>query len=95
MTEEYRQELIKALAGLRNLHSDILGFVINVAMQGEFKEWNEATALDTEIVLDIEFFKDKSEDKNVLYLVELAKKTEEIYARIADENDISEHEEEY
>ncbi len=90
MTEEYREKLIEALAGLRNFHSDILGFVINVAMQGELKEWNDATPLDTEITLDIEYFKDYSEDENVLSLVELAKKVKEIHSRIVEVNDISE-----
>lgn len=89
MSEEYKRNLVEVLGDLRSFHSTILGSVINLAMEGEFKEWNDTTLLDTEITFEIDFFKD-SEDANVLHLVELGKKVEEIYSRIASENDICE-----
>jgi hypothetical protein len=85
---KYRENLKEALRNLIEVNESIFKSIIDVSMQGDLKEFNDAVPIGETHQFDFEIFKN-SNDKNILLLVELMEKVEETYESIVNLNSIN------
>jgi hypothetical protein len=90
--ENYRQNLIHALENLVTVNESVYQSIIDLAMQGELKAFNDTVPLGEVHQFDYELFKNM-DDKNVQLLIEVIDKVHEVYHSIANINSIELNEE--
>ena len=86
-TENYRENLKEALKNLVRVNESIYSSIIDVSMQGELKEFNDAVPIGEVHQLDFELFKN-SDDTNVQLLIKLMETVDETFESIKNINSI-------
>ena len=86
-SENYRQNLIYALENLVKVNESVYQSIIDLAMQGELKAFNDAVPLGEVHQFDYDLFKNM-DDKNIQSLIEVIDKVHEVYHSIANINSI-------
>ena len=86
-TENYRENLKEALKNLIRVNESIYSSIIDVSMQGELKEFNDAVPIGEVHQLDFELFKN-SDDTNVQLLIKLIETIDETFESIKNINSI-------
>lgn len=86
-TENYRGNLKEALKNLIRVNESIYSSIIDVSMQGELKEFNDAVPIGEVHQLDFELFKN-SDDTNVQLLIKLMETVDETFESIKNINSI-------
>ena len=86
-TENYRENLKEALKNLIRVNESIYSSIIDVSMQGELKEFNDAVPIGEVHQLDFELFKN-SDDTNVQLLIKLIETVDETFESIKNINSI-------
>lgn len=86
-SESYRDNLIEALKNLVQVNESIYKSVINISMQGELKEFNDAVPIGEEHELQWDLFKN-SNDVNIQLLIKLIEQVEEAFQSICNLNNI-------
>ena len=84
-SEQYRQNLKEALKNLEQVDKIIFQSIIDVAMQGELKSFNDDVPINEVHELSYQLFKGL-DDKNVQLLLEVIDKIDEVYHSIANLN---------
>jgi hypothetical protein len=87
-TENYRENLKEALKNLIRVNESIYSSIIDVSMQGELKEFNDAVPIGEVHQLDFELFKN-SDDTNVQLLIKLMGTVDETFESIKNINSIN------
>jgi hypothetical protein len=87
-TENYRENLKEALKNLIRVNESIYRSIIDVSMQGELKEFNDAVPIGEVHQLDFELFKN-SDDTNVQLLIKLMGTVDETFESIKNINSIN------
>jgi hypothetical protein len=87
-TENYRENLKEALKNLIRVNESIYRSIIDVSMQGELKEFNDAVPIGEVHQLDFELFKN-SDDTNVQLLIKLRGTVDETFESIKNINSIN------
>jgi len=87
-TENYRENLKEALKNLIRVNESIYSSIIDVSMQGELKEFNDAVPIGEVHQLDWELFKN-SDDTNVQLLIKLMETVDETFESIKNINSIN------
>ncbi len=91
-TDNYRENLKEALRNLIKINESIYGSIIDVSMQGELKDFNDAVPIGETHQFDFAIFKN-SNDTNIQLLVGLMEKVEETFESIVNINSINTDEE--
>ncbi|MBS1666469.1 MAG: hypothetical protein JST58_03750 [Bacteroidetes bacterium] len=86
-TDNYRENLKEALKNLIRVNESIYGSIIDVSMQGDLKEFNDAVPIGEVHQLDYELFKN-SDDTNVQLLIKLIETVDETFESIKNINSI-------
>jgi hypothetical protein len=86
-TDSYRENLKEALKNLIRVNESIYSSIIDVSMQGELKEFNDAVPIGEVHQLDFELFKN-SDDTNVQLLIKLMETVDETFESIKNINSI-------
>ncbi len=86
-TDNYRENLKEALKNLIRVNESIYGSIIDVSMQGDLKEFNDAVPIGEVHQLDFELFKN-SDDTNVQLLIKLMEMVDETFESIKNINSI-------
>ena len=86
-TDSYRENLKEALKNLIRVNESIYSSLIDVSMQGELKEFNDAVPIGEVHQLDFELFKN-SDDTNVQLLIKLMETVDETFESIKNINSI-------
>lgn len=84
----YRENLKEALRNLIKVNEGIYSSIIDVSMQGELKEFNDAVPIGEIHQLDWELFKN-SNDTNVQLLIKLMETVDETFESIKNINNIN------
>ena len=92
-SEGYKECLKDALENLKTANGNIYNCMIQVLMQGEMKEWNDAVPIGEVHSFDYELFKN-STDTNIQLLVKLIETVDDTYNSIKNINGIEMEEEE-
>ncbi len=79
--KNYHSNLKEALKNLINVNNSIYSSIIDISMQGELSEWNDAVPIGEVHQFDFEVFKN-SEDINIQLLVNLLEKVDETFETI-------------
>ncbi len=87
-TENYRGNLKEALKNLIKVNESIYYSIIDVLMQGELKEFNDAVPIGEVHQFDFELFKN-CDDTNVQLLVKLMETVDETFESIKNINSIN------
>ena len=87
-TDNYRENLKEALKNLIRVNESIYRSIIDVSMQGELKEFNDAVPIGEVHQLDFELFKN-SDDTNVQLLIKLMETVDETFESIKNINSIN------
>ena len=87
-TDNYRENLKEALKNLITVNESIYRSIIDVSMQGELKEFNDAVPIGEVHQLDFELFKN-SDDTNVQLLIKLMETVDETFESIKNINSIN------
>jgi len=87
-TDNYRENLKEALRNLIKVNESIYSSIIDVSMQGELKEFNDAVPIGEVHQLDFELFKN-SDDTNVQLLIKLMETVNETFESIKNINSIN------
>jgi hypothetical protein len=91
-TDNYRENLKEALRNLIKVNESIYGSIIDISMQGELKEFNDAVPIGETHQFDFAIFKN-SNDTNIQLLIGLMDKVEETFESIVNINGINTDEE--
>ena len=86
-TINYRENLKEALKNLIKVNESIYGSIIDVSMQGELKDFNDAVPIGEVHQLDFELFKN-SDDTNIQLLIKLMETVDETLKSIKNINSI-------
>lgn len=86
-TDNYRENIKEALKNLIKVNESIYCSIIDVSMQGELKEFNDAVPIGEVHQLDFDVFKN-SDDTNIQLLIKLMEKVDETYESIKNINSI-------
>ncbi len=86
-TDNYRENLKEALKNLIRVNESIYGSIIDVSMQGELKDFNDAVPIGEVHQLDFELFKN-SDDTNIQLLIKLMETVDETFESIKNINSI-------
>ena len=86
-TDNYKETLKEALRNLIRVNESIYSSIIDVSMQGELKEFNDAVPIGEVHQLDFELFKN-SADTNVQLLIKLMETINETFESIKNINRI-------
>ena len=86
-TDNYRENLKEALKNLIRVNESIYSSIIDVSMQGELKEFNDAVPIGEVHQLDFELFKN-SDDTNIQLLIKLIETVDETFESIKNINSI-------
>lgn len=87
-TDNYRENLKEALKNLIRVNESIYSSIIDVSMQGELKEFNDAVPIGEVHQLDFELFKN-SDDTNVQLLIKLMETVDETFESIKNINSLN------
>jgi len=66
-TDNYRENLKEALKNLIRVNESIYGSIIDVSMQGELKEFNDAVPIGEVHHLEFELFKNSDDKHSATY----------------------------
>lgn len=83
----YRENLKEALKNLIRVNESIYNSIINVSMQGDLKEFNDAVPIGEVHQFDFELFKN-SVDTNIQLLVKLMETVDETFESIKNINSL-------
>lgn len=83
----YRQRVEEALIDLRSVQEDIFTSLVNIAMEGELKEWNETIEIGEKFKFNLDLFK-HSDDPNIQILIKLIFHIDATYESIKNLNNI-------
>lgn len=83
----YQETIKEALNTLIGVNESIYNSIVNISMQGELKEFNDAVPIGETHQLDFEIFKNSS-DTNIQLLIQLMGKVEETFDSLANINGI-------
>jgi len=86
-TDNYRENLKEALKNLIKVNESIFNSLIDVSMQGDLKEWNNAVPIGETHQFDFELFKN-SGDTNIQLLVKLIETVDATFETIKNINSI-------
>ena len=86
-TDNYRENLKEALKNLIRVNKSIYGSIIDVSMQGDLKDFNDAVPIGEVHHFDFELFKN-SDDTNVRLLIKLMETVDETFESIKNINSI-------
>lgn len=86
-SESYKDNLIETLKNLVQVNESIYRSVINISMQGELKEFNDAVPIGEVHELQWDLFKN-SNDVNIQLLIKLIEQVEEAFQSICNLNNI-------
>ena len=86
-TNNYQETIKEALQTLIGVNDSIYNSIVNISMQGELKEFNDAVPIGETHQLDFEIFKISS-DTNIQLLIQLMSKVEEAFDSLANINGI-------
>ncbi|MEI2824286.1 MAG: hypothetical protein V9F02_12795 [Chitinophagaceae bacterium] len=86
-TENYKENLKKALKNLIRVNESIFNSLIDISMQGDLKEWNDTVPIGETHQFDFELFKN-SGDTNVQLLVKLIETVDTTFETIKNINSI-------
>ena len=86
-TDNYRENLKEALKNLIKVNESIFNSLIDVSMQGDLKEWNNAVPIGETHQFDFELFKN-SGDTNIQLLVKLIENVDATFETIKNINSI-------
>jgi len=86
-TDNYRENLKEALKNLIRVNESIYGSIIDVSMQGELKEFNDAVPIGEVHQLEFELFKN-SDDINIQLLIKLMETVDETFESLKNINSI-------
>lgn len=84
-TDNYRENIKGALKNIINVNQSIFQSLIDISMQGEFKEWNNSVPIGETHQFDFELFKN-SDDTNIQLLVKLIETIDETFETIKNIN---------
>ncbi|WP_037369394.1 hypothetical protein [Sediminibacterium sp. C3] len=83
----YHETIKEALNTLIGVNDSIYNSIVNISMQWELKEFNDAVPIGETHQLDFEIFKHSS-DTNIQLLIQLIGKEEETFDNLANINGI-------
>ena len=83
----YKQRVEEALKDLRLCQENIFTSLVNIAMEGELKEWNETVVIGEKFKFDLELF-ERSDDANIQILVKLFNNIDTAYESLKNLNNI-------
>lgn len=86
-TDNYRENIKEALKNLIRVNESIYGSIIDVSMQGDLKDFNDAVPIGEVHHFDFELFKN-SDDTNVQLLIKLMETVDETFESIKNINSI-------
>ena len=86
-TDNYRENLKEALKNLIKVNESIYSSLIDISMQGELKEFNDAVPIGEVHQFDFELFKN-SDDTNIQLLVKIMENVDETFESIKNINSI-------
>ena len=86
-TDNYRENLKEALKNLIRVNESIYGSIIDVSMQGDLKDFNDAVPIGEVHHFDFELFKN-SGDTNIQLLIKLMETVDETFESIKNINSI-------
>ena len=86
-SENYKSNLKSALENLVKVNESIYASIIDVSMQGDLKDFNDAVPIGEVHQLDWELFKN-SDDTNIQLLVKLMESVDATYESIKNINSI-------
>lgn len=87
-TDNYKDNLKSALKNLISVNESIFNSRIDISMQGDLKEWNNAVPMGETHQFDFELFKN-SEDTNIQLLVKLIEIVDNTFESIKNINSIT------
>jgi len=85
--DNYKENLKEALKNLIKVNESIFNSLIDISMQGDLKEWNNAVPIGETHQFDFELFKN-SGDTNIQLLVKLIENVDETFETIKNINSI-------
>lgn len=85
--DNYKENLKEALKNLIKVNESIFNSLIDISMQGDLKEWNNAVPIGETHQFDFELFKN-SGDTNIQLLVKLIETVDETFETIKNINSI-------
>ncbi len=85
--DNYKENLKEALKNLIKVNKSIFNSLIDISMQGDLKEWNNAVPIGETHQFDFELFKN-SGDTNIQLLVKLIETVDETFETIKNINSI-------
>lgn len=91
-SESYRENLKGALENLISVNQSIYTTIINIAMQGELKEFNKSVPIGEDHQFEFAIF-ENSDDANIQLLIKLINTVDETYESIKNLNNIKLEEE--
>lgn len=86
-TDNYKENLKEALKNLIKVNESIFNSLIDISMQGDLKEWNNAVPIGETHQFDFELFKN-SGDTNIQLLVKLIENVDATFETIKNINSI-------
>lgn len=87
-TDNYKENLKEALKNLIKVNESIFNSLIDISMQGDLKEWNNAVPIGETHQFDFELFKN-SDDTNIQLLVKLIETVDNTFESIKNINSIT------
>ena len=85
--DNYKENLKEALKNLIKVNESIFNSLIDISMQGDLKEWNNAVPIGETHQFDFELFKN-SGDTNIQLLVKLIENVDATFETIKNINSI-------
>ena len=85
--DNYKENLKEALKNLIKVNESIFNSLIDISMQGDLKEWNNAVPIGETHQFDFELFKN-SGDTNIQLLVKLIETVDTTFETIKNINSI-------
>lgn len=85
--DNYKENLKEALKNLIKVNESIFNSLIDISMQGDLKEWNNAVPIGETHQFDFELFKN-SGDTNIQLLVKLIENVDATFETIKNINNI-------
>lgn len=85
--DNYKENLKEALKNLIKVNESIFNSLIDISMQGDLKEWNNAVPIGETHQFDFELFKN-SGDTNIQLLVKLIETVDTTFETIKNINNI-------
>ena len=85
--DNYKENLKEALKNLIKVNESIFNSLIDISMQGDLKEWNNAVPIGETHQFDFELFKN-SADTNIQLLVKLIENVDATFETIKNINSI-------